>query len=284
MPLRQDLHEINRASWNEATRAHNSHKKDQADFLQQGGSTIFPEEVALLGDLAGKSLLHLLCNSGQDTLSLARQGATVTGIDISDEAIAFATRLADESGIPGTFHRSDAYDFLDTAKQRGETWDVVFCSYGALCWLSDLERFARGVAACLSPEGRFVTVEFHPFLMFFDEHWKPCYPYFGDGPLTWDEGIADYVAASGEGLAPSGYQAGEEGFTNPHPSHEFTWGIGEIVTAFVHAGLALETLREYPYANGWSGFEGMVEREGRRFYPPPEIPNLPMMYSLVARK
>ncbi len=284
MPLRPDLHEINRASWNEATRAHNSHKKDQADFLRQGGSTVFPEELALLGDLAGKNLLHLLCNSGQDTLSLAHRGATVTGVDISDEAIAFATQLSRESGIPGTFHRADAYDFLDAARERGERWDRVFCSYGALCWLSDLERFARGVADCLVSGGRFVTVEFHPFLMVFDEKWQPRYPYFGDGPLTWDDGIDDYVAASGAGLAPSGFQAGEENFANPHPSHEFLWGIGEIVTAFVNAGMTPETLREYPYANGWSGFERMEEREGRRFYPPPEIPNLPMMYSLVARK
>jgi len=284
MPLRPDLHEINRASWNEATRAHNSHKKDQAAFLKQGGSTVFPEELALLGDLTGKSLLHLLCNSGQDTLSLAHRGATVTGVDISDEAIAFATGLSQESGIPGTFHRADAYDFLDGAKQRGESWDVAFCSYGALCWLSDLERFAHAVADCLAPGGRFVTVEFHPALMIFDESWKLHYPYFSDAPLTWDEGISDYVGASGAGLAPSGFQPGEENFRNPHPSHEFLWGIGEIVSAFLNAGLILETLREYPYANGWNSFERMVEGEGRRFYPPPEIPSLPMMVGLAARK
>src|SRR5205807_5965692 len=109
MAIVRDLHEDNRRSWNAATRAHNSHKRDQAAFLRGGGSTLFPEELELIGELSGRSLLHLGCNSGQDTLSLARLGARVTGIDISDEAIAFAERLSEESGIAGTFERADVY-------------------------------------------------------------------------------------------------------------------------------------------------------------------------------
>ena len=86
--MRKHIHETNRLAWNAATQAHNSHKGDQARYLREGGSTLFPEEVELLGGLAGKSLVHLQCNAGQDTLSLAKLGATVTGVDISDEAIA----------------------------------------------------------------------------------------------------------------------------------------------------------------------------------------------------
>src|SRR5689334_22694442 len=110
--LRKELHEENRLAWNEATVAHNSHKVDQARFLREGGSTLFPEEVELLGDVRGLSLVHLQCNAGQDTLSLARLGARVTGVDISDSAIEFARRLSEESGIAGTFFRSDVYDWL----------------------------------------------------------------------------------------------------------------------------------------------------------------------------
>src|SRR2546423_9717444 len=95
------LHEENRRAWNAVTPVHNSHKRDQAAFLRGGGSTLFPEELELVGELTGRSLLHLCCNSGQDTLSLARLGARVTAIDITDEAIAFATRLSVESGTPG---------------------------------------------------------------------------------------------------------------------------------------------------------------------------------------
>src|SRR5206468_7384286 len=98
---RRALHEQNRLSWNEATKAHNSHKADQAKFFREGGKKIFPEEVDLLGDLQGKSVLHLQCNSGQDTISIKQLGAEkVLGVDISDEAISFARQLSADSGIP----------------------------------------------------------------------------------------------------------------------------------------------------------------------------------------
>src|SRR5579871_4340231 len=123
----KDLHEDNRVSWNAATDAHNSHKRDQAAFLRSGGSTLFPDEIELLGDLHGKTLLHLQCNSGQDTLSLAQLGAAVTGVDISDTAIAFARQLSIDASITATFERADIYEWLETAQTR---YDVVFSSYG----------------------------------------------------------------------------------------------------------------------------------------------------------
>src|SRR3954468_13117062 len=129
--VNRDFHEANRRAWNQATEAHNSHKADQAAFLRAGGSTLFPEEVGLLGDLTGRSLLHLQCNAGQDTLSLARLGATVTGVDISDTAVAFARQLAADAGIPATFERADIFDWLATTST---SYDVIFVSYGALVW------------------------------------------------------------------------------------------------------------------------------------------------------
>src|SRR3972149_12175089 len=96
---RRAIHEANRLSWNEATKAHNSHKVDQAAFFHAGGNKLFPEETELLGDVSGKSVLHLQCNAGQDTLSIKQLGAEkVTGVDISDEAIYFARRLSKDSG------------------------------------------------------------------------------------------------------------------------------------------------------------------------------------------
>jgi SAM-dependent methyltransferase len=285
MSIERQLHEENRRSWNAATKAHNSHKRDQARFLREGGSTLFPEERALLGDVAGKTLVHLQCNAGQDTLSLAKLGATVTGVDISDTAIQFATRLAADSGIAATFVRADVYDWLTSAAAAGERFDIVFCSYGAICWLSDLACWAKGIAAILKPGGRFVTVEFHPFLMVFREDWQLAYPYFRDGwPLSWEDGIGDYVADSGEALAPSGYERGVVDFVNPHPVHEFQWGIAEVVTALLNAGLSLTAMREYPFSNGAKLMEGMQELPGHRMTPPEHIPSLPLMYGLVAEK
>jgi SAM-dependent methyltransferase len=283
--LPKELHEENRLSWNEATKAHNSHKGDQAKFFREGGSTLFPEEMELLGDITGLSLLHLQCNAGQDTLSLAKLGAIVTGVDISDEAIAFAQKLSEDSGIPATFHRADVYDWLEEAHQGNERFDIVFCSYGALCWLSDVKIWANGIASVLKSGGRFVMVEFHPITLIFDWDWTHKFPYFSEGkPLTWKDGIGDYVANSDEALTPCGYEKGIENFRNPYRTHEFTWGIGEVVTALLEAGLMLEVLKEYPYTNGCKIFERMRETPGRRMVPPEDVPNLPLMYAIAARK
>jgi SAM-dependent methyltransferase len=279
------IHEENRLSWNAATEAHNSHKLDQAAFLRDGGSTLFPEEIDLLGDLTGKRLVHLQCNSGQDTISLAALGADVLGVDISDSAIDFARMLSADSGIAARFVRADVYDWLDESAAAADRFDIVFSSYGAIPWLSDIARWAEGVAAILRPGGRFVLVEFHPFATSFDENWNLAYSYSAGGkPTTWEEGIGDYVAMAGEGLTPSGYVAGVEQFVNPHRVHEFFWGIGDVVSALAAAGLRLRALREYPYSNGAKLFNDMRETEGRRMIPPERLPSIPLMYGLVVEK
>ena len=279
------LHEDNRRAWNAATAAHNSHKADQATFLRDGGSTLFPEEVALLGDIGGLALLHLQCNAGQDTLSLARLGAIATGVDISDHAIAFARQLSADSGLPATFERADVYDWLAEASAAGRQFDVVFCSYGFIIWLSDLHAWARGVAAVLKPGGRFVAVEFHPVAGMFDYDWSRTSGYFHGGtPLSWPSGVGDYVQLSGAALTPSGWVEGVTNFRNPHPGHEWNWSIGEVLGALLGARLTLTTFQEYPYANGCKLFGRMREGPGLRMYPPDDLPSLPLMYGLAARK
>ncbi len=283
-PLRRGLHEANRLSWNEATKAHNSHKADQAKFLREGGKTLFPEEQGLLGDVKGLSLLHLQCNSGQDTLSLAQLGAVVTGVDISDEAIAFAQQLSQESGIPARFYRADVYDWLAAAAMSNQRFDVVFCSYGCMFWLSNLQVWAQGIATVLKPGGRFILIEFHPFAMMFDSDWTRKFPYFNEGQnQTWDDGISDYVGASGANLTPSGYVEGVQNFKNPYRTHEFHWGLGEIVTALLSAGLTLTVLKEYPYSNGCQLFGRMQATPEGQIFPPENVPNLPLMYAIMAR-
>jgi SAM-dependent methyltransferase len=280
--LKKELHEANRLSWNAATRAHNSHKGDQARFLREGGSTLFPEELELLGELKGRSLLHLQCNSGQDTLSLVHHGAEVTGVDISDEAIDFARRLSADSGLPATFERADVYDWLAAAPAR--RFDRVFSSYGAIYWLSDLEPWARGIAHVLKPGGRFVLVEFHPTLWIFDEKLKHTYPYSGGHHIAEAVGVGDYVALSGKGLVPWGYEEGVRDFKNPHPSHGFQWGLGDLINPLLRQGLVLERLEEYCYANGWNGIAGMREAPGNRYLLPEGVPELPLMLGLQVRK
>lgn len=285
--IRRELHEANRLSWNEATKAHNSHKADQAGFFRAGGNKLFPEEMELLGDVAGKELVHLQCNAGQDTLSLVQMGAKVTGVDISDEAIAFDRQLAADSGLPATFVRSDIFDWFAETAAAGRSFDLAFSSYGAICWLSDLGSWARGIASVLRPGGRFVLVEFHPFAFTLDDEGKGAvtYPYSSCGePLSWDDGVSDYVAMSGPALAPSGYLEGAQDFKNPNPCHEFAWSMADVVTALLEAGLRIEAFREYLYANGWKPFPGMRELPGRRTAMAEDRPQIPMMFAVAARR
>jgi SAM-dependent methyltransferase len=283
--MSDDLLDETRRSWNLATRAHNGHKRDQAAFLRGGGSTLFPEETELAGDVRGQRLLHLLCNSGQDTLSLAKLGAVVTGVDLSDEAIAFATRLAREADVPATFLESDAQAFLDTVPAG--SFDVVFMSYGALIWIADIGRLFRGIAAALAPGGRVVVVDFHPLVWSFDEAFHLKDPYFAEGHVFSDP-VSDYVGASGAALSPSGVVdiEGDAGaaFTNPHQAHSYQHPVGDQLTAMIAAGLSITTVREYPHANGCRVIRSLVEREGRRFTTPDGVPSLPLMLGVVAKK
>jgi SAM-dependent methyltransferase len=287
MTIRRDLHQQNRLSWNAATAAHTSHRGDEVAFFREGGSTLQQEERDLLGDVGGLSLVHLQCNGGRDSLSLAALGANVTGVDISDTAIDHARWLSDESGIPARFYRADVYDWLAKMAAGGERFDVAFCSYGALCWLSDLASWARGVHAMLKPGGRFVTVEFHPVMMMFDEaDWSLRYPYsfFGTGEyLTIAQGVDDYVATEQRSAAPDAPIAGEQAFRNPHPVFEFQWGLSDVVTALLDAGFRLDRLREYPYSIA-AIFQRMREVAPGRWAPPEPLPAMPLLYGIIATR
>jgi SAM-dependent methyltransferase len=282
----RDLREQNRLSWNAVIKAHDSHRTNLAGFLREGGSTLFPEERTLLGDLDGKTLAHLQCNSGGDSLSLALLGASVTGVDVSDEAIASARRLSSKSGIPADFVRADVYDWLAaTAREEGPRFDVVYGSYGVVCWLPDLRTWAEGIASILRPGGRFVLVDFHPTAMLFDEHWNHAHAYYSGGePLAEDNGVGDYVAEAGGGLTPAGFVEGVRDFDNPQRCHLFRWGLGEVVTAVAGAGLRITILQEYPYSNGERHFAEMRELPERRMVPPKSVPAVPLMYGICACK
>jgi SAM-dependent methyltransferase len=278
------LREANRLSWNAATRAHNSHKADQARFFRQGGSTLRPEELGLLGEVAGLRIAHLLCNSGQDTLSIAQLGAEVTGVDISDEAIAFATQLAADAGIAARFERADVYDWLAAATARQQRFDIAFSSYGVVHWLSDLDRWASGVAAILKPGGAFVLVDFHPAERMFSRDWRHSGDYFPrDQVDSLAEGVIDYITRSPGRLSPFAYEAGVADFQNPYPSHLFRYTLGQIVTAIGGARLRVDVLEEYPHSIAMR-FSRMREIADYRTLPPEDVPSVPLLYGLRARK
>lgn len=274
---RKNLHEQNRKSWNAVVAAHNSHKRDQAGFLRDGGSTLFPDELALLGDIRSKSLVHLQCNCGQDSLSLAQLGATVTGIDIADDAITYAKQLAQDSGIAANFIRQDLFDWFDTTDQ---TFDLAFSTYGTIGWLANLDQWAKGVRKILSPQGRLVLLEFHPILWSLSADGRLTDSYFMANPIEESAGVNDYIGA---GLAPSGFETGDSNFENPEPAHAFQWTVADIVQSLVDAGLGIETMREYPYANGCEVIPGMLAIPGNRFALAQDLPRMPLMLGLTAQ-
>ena len=279
----KEHHELNRLSWNEGTKAHNSHKGDQAQFFRGGGITLFPEDIALLGDLHNKTLVHLQCNSGQDTLSMVNHlGATATGVDISDEAIRFATQLSQESGIPADFVRSDIYDWFE---QNTMQYDVAFSSYGAVMWLSDLKAWGQGIAKSLKSGGRFVLIEFHPAHLMFEEGWTLHHDYMGGTHIEFESGVGDYVAYTGSANEIDELEEGVQDFHNPFGGVEYQWGIADVVMGLVSAGLTLIDLREYNYCNGAIFHPDMRDLGNRRFGMPKDKPqNFPLMFSIVVEK
>jgi SAM-dependent methyltransferase len=268
-------YDATRRSWNQATRNHNAHKGDQAAALRAGNDPLFPEELELLGELRGRSLLHVQCNAGQDSLGLARRGALVTGIDFADEAVEFARALARDSGIRASFECEEVVGFLQRTERR---FELVFSSYGAVGWLPDLAGWAAGIARVLAPGGRFVYVEFHPVRWSIGEDLRLSGDdYFAEAPFH--APVADYVAVSGTGL---GGTEGARPLDNSIPATSYQYGLAQIVDALLRAGLTLETLREYPYANGCRTHEALVSAPGRRWVWPEGVSRTPLMFGLSA--
>jgi 2-polyprenyl-3-methyl-5-hydroxy-6-metoxy-1,4-benzoquinol methylase len=150
---------INLANWNERVAVHVNSAGYRLDDFRKGEIHLYPLEREEVGDVRGKSLLHLQCHFGIDTMSWARMGATVTGLDFSDQAIEAARKLSTELKIPATFVCSNIYDAPDALDRQ---FDIVFTSYGALCWLPDLKRWAQIAAPFVKPGGFFYIAEFHP--------------------------------------------------------------------------------------------------------------------------
>jgi SAM-dependent methyltransferase len=269
-----------RESWNVATRNHNAHKGDQAAFLRDGGELLFSEELDLLGALAGKDLVHLQCNAGQDSLCLARRGAQVVGVDYSDEAIAFARRLSADSGIAARFELAEVLGWLAATPH---TFDLAFSSYGTVGWLPDLAAWARGVARVLRPGGALVYVEFHPLVWSVGADLKLSGDdYFSEAPFV--SPVGDYVAESGAGLGVLPSAAPPTTVENQVPATSYQHTVGALLQSLIDAGLHLERFAEHPHSNGCRVNPALVLGPDRRYRWPDGSARVPLMFSLRARK
>ena len=258
------LSELNRTWWDERVPIHVASRYYDVDGFKAGRSTLRPFELDEVGDVSGRSLLHLQCHFGLDTLSWARLGARVTGVDFSEPAIEAARSVAADIGIDAEFVLADVYE-APTAL-GGRTFDVVYTGLGALNWLGDLQRWAEVVAGLVAPGGFLYLSEFHPFSeVFADEELTIAYDYFQREPFLLDD---------------PGTYADLGAKTEHNRTEEWQHSLGAVVSAVIDAGLGLELLHEHDYTLH-ARWPFLVERDG--FYRLPEgRPRLPLMYSLRA--
>src|SRR5574341_1449646 len=266
----QQYRDANRRLWNEWAEINaKSAFYDVAGF-KAGRNTLDPLVREEVGDVTAKTLLHLQCHFGMDTLSWARLGAQVTGVDFSERALAIARQLSAELSIPAQFVQSDICELYDALSGQ---FDIVCTSYGALSWLPDLTCWAEVIRHFLKPGGFFYVAEFHPFLMIFDDEAEPPdlpirYPYFGNaGPVAYP--------VTGSYADPDAPITQKVAYDWPHT-------LGEVVTALAGVGLRIEFLHEFPYTvNG--AFQKHIERGEDGWYRLRRYNgSIPLMYSLKA--
>ncbi|MEU5432234.1 class I SAM-dependent methyltransferase [Streptomyces sp. NPDC020719] len=261
--------ERNRGLWDNWTGFHVGSDHYHVKGFLEGGSTLRPFELDELGEVSGRSLIHLQCHFGLDTLSWARRGAHVTGVDFSPAAVAQATGIADAAGLDADFRCAEIYRLPDDLDGR---FDIVYVSFGSVVWLPDIRRWAQAAARLLAPGGVLYVAEYHPVLHvldFDDDVREPVvrYPYFDRAQPIAHELHGTYTNADDDVV--------ESGFTWAH-------SLGAIVTSVIDAGLRLEFVHEFPSA--WFPVLPYLEqREDGGYWLPAHIEGeLPLLFSMRA--
>ena len=260
----------NRELWDKLASIHHKSEFYDVEGFLKGKQTLDPIELDELPNLTGKKLLHLQCHFGMDTLSLARLGAEVTGVDFSPEAIGLAKSLSEEAGIGARFVCANVYD---VPKVLDERFDIVFTSGGVIMWLPDLDKWANVISSSLKPGGLFYIREFHPFAYVFDDEdnvteLRVKYPYFqGKDPLEFED---------------DGTYASEEK-TGMMKTYEWNHSVSDILNSLINNGLRIDHFNEFP-VTGYKALPFMIEKEKGRWVLPDNEDKLPLMFSIKATK
>lgn len=255
----------NKSLWNKRTDFHFASEFYDVEGFKHGTSSLNDIELNLLGDVNGKKILHLQCHFGLDTLSLSRLGATVTGVDLSDNAIDKARDLATQINSTASFICCNIYDL---PQNLSEKFDIIFTSYGTIGWLPDLDRWAKIISHFLQPDGTFVFAEFHPVVwMFNNDFTKIEYSYFKKDPIV--------------ELEQNTY-ADKDAIIN---LKSITWNhsISEVFTSLVNNNLLVNDLKEYDYSP-YDCFAGCEKLDDKKFIIKKMGNKIPMVYSIIATK
>ncbi|GAA0872568.1 class I SAM-dependent methyltransferase [Gangjinia marincola] len=258
-----DYLKINKALWNQRTAAHViSGFYDVPAFLA-GKSSLNPIELELLGDINGKSILHLQCHFGQDSISLSRMGANVTGVDFSNEAIKKARELAEKAQTNTTFIESDIYRLPENLT---ESFDIIYTSYGVIGWLPDLDRWAKVISHFLKPNGKLVFAEFHPLIWMFDDSFEHIsYSYFNRKEIIEiEEGSYTDQSETVKGQS-------------------VTWNhsLAEVFSSLKANNMTIDQLAEYDHSP-YNCLKGMVEFEPGKWRIAKFGDKIPLVYALTA--
>jgi len=250
---------VNKDTWNKRTKVHLDSKFYDVEKFLAGGCSLNAVELAEVGDVKGMRLLHLQCHFGQDTLSWAKLGADVTGVDLSSEAIKQAELLAKQLQIQANFICDDVLAF---GEKNQEKYDIVYTSYGVLCWLADLDAWAKTVSDALVEGGQFNLVEFHPF-----NDVLSGYAYFPSSEPDIEEEPTYTENATDE------------------KSTVITWphSISEVMNALIRQGISIESFNEFAYSP-YNCFEGLEEVEGKGFQLMRNGQQVPLLYSIKGVK
>lgn len=266
--------EENKASWNKRTNIHKDSAFYDLTSFKKGKTSLNKIELEELGDVKGKTLLHLQCHFGMDTMSWEREGAVVTGVDLSDDAIKLANEIKDELKMNAKFICANIYDLTAPSKVppmegfREAGFDIVFTSYGTIGWLPDLDKWADIVSHFLKPGGTFYIVDFHPVLWMMDdnlEHIK--YDYFNTRVIT-EEISGTYSDRS----AP--IKSIEHGWNHP---------FSEIITSLLKHDLQIRQFNEFTYSP-YNCFNNLEQGEDSMWRIRGMDEKIPMMYSIKAVK
>jgi SAM-dependent methyltransferase len=256
---------VNKQSWNNRVDAHVASAFYNVAGLINGDTSLNDIELNLLGNISGKSILHLQCHFGQDTISLQRMGAEVTGVDLSDKAIEKANELAIKTHTAPTFICSDVYDLPNHLHQQ---FDLVFTSYGTIGWLPDMDRWARVVSHFLKSGGKLVFVEFHSVVWMFDDAFEKIgYNYFNTGEIIENE--------SGT-YADRNAPIQQEYIMWNHPT-------SEVLNSLLQHGMVLNSFDEFDYSP-YNCFKNTIEFEPKKFRIKHLDHKIPMVFALVATK
>jgi len=257
--------EINRQSWNNRTDSHLKSEFYDLDGFLKGKSSLNEIELNLFADIKGKTILHLQCHFGQDTISLSRLGATVTGIDLSDKAIESAKQIAKDTNSNAKFICCDIYDLPN---HLDEKFDFVFTSYGTIGWLPDLDKWAKIISKFLKPNGQFIFVEFHPVVWMFDDNFdKIGYRYFNSGAIIETEN-GTYADKDAE-ITQS--------------SVNWNHGLSEVVNSLIKNGLEIKSFDEFDYSP-YNCFNNTIEFEPNKYRIEHLENRIPMVYSITATR